>query len=86
MLSHVNVCSILHTWLLHLCLQAASFVSDYLVEQLIFEEALDLCVEGQPRAVLTKESINECILDGETAGRGGAGEELGGVEVGACRG
>ena len=47
-------------------LQAASFVSEYLVEQLIFEEALDLCAEDQAAAPLTREAISGCIVDGET--------------------
>lgn len=47
-------------------LQAASFVSEYLVEQLIFEEALDLCAKDQATAPLTREAISGCIVDGET--------------------
>ena len=47
-------------------LQAASFVSEYLVEQLLFEEALDLCAEDQAAAPLTREAISGHIVDGET--------------------
>ena len=47
-------------------LQAASFVSEYLVEQLLFEEALDLCAEDQAATPLTREAISGHIVDGET--------------------
>ena len=50
----------------HLCPQAVSFVSDYLVEQLIFEEALDLSAEGQPSTLLTREAIHDYLLDSES--------------------
>ena len=73
---HINECHILAhacTATSLLCLQVESFVSDYLVEQVIFEEVLDLCSEGQPATLLTREAITECTVDGETVIREGRG-------------
>ena len=76
---HINECNILThacTAASHLCPQVESFVSDYLVEQVMFDEVLDLCSEGQPATLLTREAITECIVDGETVIRGGEERDM----------
>lgn len=76
---HIKECHILThacTAASHLCLQVESYVSDCLVEQVIFEEVLDLCSEGQPATLLTREAITECIVDSETVIRGGEERDM----------